>query len=85
MAVKMIVAKINNQPKIVFGDRHYSDDYHSDIAERMGIPKSAVLGGGIADVASRRIYGTSYGFGPYNPTLVRGLLPDWTVERPSNY
>ena len=85
MAVKMIIARINGQLQVVLGDRDFRDDYHSNIAERVGIPKSAVLGGGIADAASKRIFGTSYGFGPYDPAVVRGLLPDWTVEHPSSY
>ena len=79
MTVKFIVSN----GKVYFGDRHYSDDYHSDVAARAGV--RGVVGGGLADMEKRRIFGTSYGFGPYNPTQLKDILPDWQIECPSSY
>jgi len=81
MIVKFIVAA----GRIIFSDEHYHRNLHSDVAERNGIPTKEVSGGGLADTEQKRIFGTSYGFGQYDPEAVARLLGDWTVEIPSDY
>lgn len=81
----MIVKFILTATGVVFGNRDYRDDYHNDVARRNFIDKQQVRGGGIADLSAKRIFGTSYGFGPYSPEVVRQLLPDWQVDPPSDY
>ncbi|MBI2635042.1 MAG: hypothetical protein HYW79_00650 [Parcubacteria group bacterium] len=70
---------------IVFGDRPFGGDMHTDVARRNGIPKTSVRGGGLSDLTERRIFGTSYGFGSYDPEAIRALLPDWQIAEPSDY
>lgn len=81
MTVKFVLTATG----VVFGSRDYRDDYHSDIARINFIAKEQVRGGGIADLVARRIYGTSYGFGPYDCAIVQQFLPDWQVDPPSDY
>lgn len=81
----MIVKFIVTAERIVFGDEHYSQNLHSDIAEKNRIPANEVRGGGLADTGEKRVFGTSYGFGPYDPKTVARLLNGWTVEIPSDY
>ncbi len=81
MTVKFIVSG----GQVIFGDRHYTRDFHAEIAERTGVPESSVAGGGLADLDSNRIFGTSYGFGPYSVEQLKQLLPSWEVESPSSY
>lgn len=81
----MIVKFIIIATGVVFGDRDYRNDYHDEVAKRNFVPRQQVLAGGIADLAMKRIFGTSYGFGPYDPSTVRGLLPGWQVDPPSDY
>lgn len=92
MVVKFIVVcedaggcKKYKRYKIVFGDKYYTDDYHADIADKAGIPYKKVCGGGIADLEEKHIWGTSKKFGPYNPEILKKLLPDWTIDEPSDY
>lgn len=81
MVVKFIVAN----GRVIFGSKHYKEDYHSNIAEAHGISRSSVRGGGIADLSARKIYGKSIGFGPYDPTEISRILPDWQIDPPSDY
>ncbi len=81
----MVVKFIVTTGGIVFGNKPYRGDFHAEVAKRNGVPGTAVLGGGLADLAGRRIFGISYGFGPYNPEAVRALLPDWQIAEPSDY
>ena len=81
----MVVKFVATQDRVVFGNRDFRDDYHSDVARDNGVPKSSVRGGGLADLAGRRIFGTSYGFGPYNVEEIRRLLPEWRVDQSSDY
>ncbi|OGZ08206.1 MAG: hypothetical protein A3C93_00975 [Candidatus Lloydbacteria bacterium RIFCSPHIGHO2_02_FULL_54_17] len=81
----MIVKFIVTAGRIVFSDEHYASNLHSDVAEENGIPAEEVEGGGLADTVQRRIFGTSYGFGPYDPGVVARILDNWTIEAPSDY
>lgn len=81
----MVVKFIATANGTVFGDKPYHDDMHADVARRYGIPGIYVRGGGLANLTERRIFGTSYGFGPYDPKAIRAFLPDWQVAEPSNY
>lgn len=79
----MIVKFIQTAEVLVFGNMSYVLDLHADVAHENRVEARMVEGGGIADLKEKRIYGTSYGFGPYNAARVRTLLPDWSVEEPS--
>ncbi|MDP6527696.1 MAG: hypothetical protein QF858_02345 [Candidatus Pacebacteria bacterium] len=82
----MIVKFIITIPgRVLFGDKHYRGDYHSNIASKYGVSSEVVRGGGLADLELRKIFGTSYGFGPYDPKFAQELLPDWQIESPSDY
>lgn len=81
MTVKFIVAG----GQIYFGDEDYDCDYHKNIVKKNKLSSFSVEGGGIADLDAKVIYGTSYGFGSYDTATVQKLLPDWTIEEPSNY
>ncbi len=81
----MIIKFIVTAERIVFGNTHYRNDLHSDVAEGNKIPAEEVRGGGLADTEKRRIFGTSYGFGPYDPEMIARLLDGWTIETPSDY
>ena len=81
MVVKFIV--VDNS--VLFGEKPFAGDLHAAIAQRNSVSKSRVRGGGLADPENRRIFGTSYGFGPYCPEIIRQLLPGWKVEQPSSY
>lgn len=81
MTVKFIATK----SRVVFGSCPYTSDMHSDIARKNSIPRGSVRGGGLADLTNRRIYGTSYGFGPYVVSKIQALLPGWQVDNPSDY
>ncbi|MDO8743261.1 MAG: hypothetical protein Q7J30_01740 [Candidatus Azambacteria bacterium] len=81
----MVVKFIVTTGGIVFGNKSYRDDFHAEVAKRNDIPRTAVLGGGLADLTGRRIFGMSYGFGPYDSGVVRSLLPDWQIAEPSDY
>ncbi len=80
----MIVKFIQTAEALVFGNKSYILDLHADVAYENRVEERKVEGGGIADLKEKRIYGTSYGFGPYNAVRVRALLPDWSVEEPSD-
>lgn len=71
----MIVKFVLTATGVVFGNRDYRDDYHDEVARRNFIAKQQVRGGGIADLSAKRIFGTSYGFGPYSPKAVQQFLP----------
>lgn len=81
----MVVKFIVTTGGIVFGNKSYRDDFHAEVAKRNGIPRTSVLGGGLADLAECRIFGISYGFGPYDPGMIRSFLPDWQIAEPSDY
>ena len=81
MTVKFVVT----DKRVIFGSIDYNYDSHSSVAQQNGIPLSSVRGGGIADLAGKRILGTSYGFGPYNPDIVRSFLTGWQVDQPADY
>jgi hypothetical protein len=85
MIVKIIVVAVAEAPQVIFGDKNYNNDYHAEVAYRNNIDKKKVVGGGLADLSRKMIFGTSYGFGPYDPSLVKRLLPDWVVKAPSPY
>lgn len=82
IVVKFIVTAGN---RVVFGNKHFDDDYHREVALRNRVPESDVLGGGLADLKQKRIFGTSYGYGSYDPEVVRRLLPGWEVSNPGEY
>ena len=79
MVVKFIVVKTDGG-KIIFGDRPAKDEFHGDIANNHDIRREDIAGGGLADLNEKKIYGTSTGFGRYDPVTVKRLLPDWNVE-----
>ena len=81
----MVVKFIVTADKVVFGDKYFDDDYHRQVAIRNRVPESDVLGGGLADLEQKRIFGTSYGYGSYDPEVVRRLLPGWEVSDPCVY
>ncbi len=82
MIVKFIVTK---DESVYFGDRFYRNENHADIAFRFSVEKKMVAGGGLADINSKRIFGTSRLYGAYDPVKIKELLPDWQVEKPSYY
>ncbi len=82
MNVKFIVTK---DGRVVFGEKDYKKDGHSTIAFFQKIPDENVLCGGIADTESRRIWGTSTGYGDYNVQHMQRLLPDWRIDPPGRY
>lgn len=81
----MVVKFIVTTDGIIFGDRYFREDYHSEVAKDNGVPSEIIRGGGLADLAERWIFGTSYGFGSYDPEMVRAFLPDWRIDQPSDY
>lgn len=82
MQVKFIVTR---RGQVVFGDRFYQEDMHYKVARRNGVQKHEIANGGIADLETRRIWGKSYDFGPYDREQLLILLPDWDVTIPGNY
>jgi hypothetical protein len=77
----MIVKFIVSHGTVFFGTRRH--EFHADIAREFDV--EVTDGGGKADLSSHRIFGTSYGFGNYDPQNVQQLLPEWVVEQPSAY
>lgn len=81
----MIVKFIVTAESVYFGKRFYKHDEHKDIANTFCVPHQDVLGGGLADLEAKRIYGTSKSFGRYDVNSVKKMLPsDWQVDEPSN-
>lgn len=76
MVVKFILVRRNGVPEIIFGK---GERFHSGIADREGIARSQIMGGGYADRVEKRIYGISKAFGPYDQEIVQHLLPDWNI------
>jgi hypothetical protein len=81
----MIVKFVVTADCVIFGSENYKNDFHAMVAEANGISDREVRGGGLADLEQRRVFGTSYGFGAYDPKAVACLLDGWTVEEPSDY
>lgn len=82
MTVKFIVTRSG---QVVFGDRSYQDDMHYKVARRNGIQEHEIANGGIADLETRKIWGKSYDFGPYDKEYLMNLMPDWDIAVPGNY
>ena len=61
----------------VFSDRAKR---HEQVAFRNNVPDEDVVGGGFMDETSKKIFGDSQQFGPYDPKLLKSLYPDWEVE-----
>jgi len=77
----MIVKFIVSNGTVFFGTRRH--EFHADIAREFDVTVTG--GGGKADIDNQLIFGTSYGFGNYDPQIVQQLLPGWGVEQPSAY
>ncbi len=82
MTVKFIVTRSG---QVVFGDRFYADDMHYKVAHRNGVQKHEIANGGIANLETRKIWGKSYDFGPYEREILIQLLPDWDIAVPGDY
>ena len=82
MIVKFIVTRGGT---VVFGDQDYRGDMHYKVARRNGIQEHEIIGGGVADVTAKKIWGKSYDFGPYNKEQLMILLPDWDIATPGGY
>ena len=77
-----MIIKINvtNEPKIYFGTIEHLYDLHNKIAEKYHISLKKVRGGGLANLETKQIFGSSISFGKYNPNTVRALLPNWDID-----
>lgn len=80
MIVKFIITK---EGGVIFGKKTADAEFHNDIAKENGIPLTEVVGGGRADLDTKRIFGKSSIFGPYDAKKLKILLPDWTIENSS--
>lgn len=75
---KFIVTK----DKVFFGNKKCSKDSHLNISEENKISRDLVLGGGIADMEDKEVFGYSSTFGKYDKEVVQDLLPEWKVNEP---
>jgi len=82
MTVKFIVTRSG---RVVFGGRFYADDMHYKVARHNGVQEHEIANGGIADLVTRKIWGKSYDFGPYQREVLMQLLPDWDIAVPGDY